>query len=149
MPHSTEENSATPAPLSPPKHQHCHPPPSQKRQDLEAQRLARAEEARQRAAFNQQRAAHASALEQSKRERLAAKLESKLAKVDEIMVQRELLVKEVQKVQASMAEQEQRMKAALDEMEVGGGGSGLTWLIIKGGGCGCCAAFHCKAGRGV
>lgn len=54
-------------------------PPLQRKQELEAQRVARAEEARARAAYAQQRAAQAGEAEAAKRERLAAQLEVRLA----------------------------------------------------------------------
>ncbi|KIY98696.1 hypothetical protein MNEG_9264, partial [Monoraphidium neglectum] len=93
---------------------------AERKQELEAQRAAHAEEARQRASYNQQRAAGADAAERAKRDRLAAKLQGKMAKVDAIMAQRTALVKEVQRVQAGMAAQEERMKAALQTMAVWG-----------------------------
>ncbi|KAI8476497.1 MAG: hypothetical protein J3K34DRAFT_401538 [Monoraphidium minutum] len=90
---------------------------SERKMDLEAQRAARAEEARQRTAYNQHRVAESSAAEQAKRDRVAQQLQSKMNKVDAIMAQREALVKEVQRVQAGMAAQEERMRSALEVME--------------------------------
>jgi hypothetical protein len=84
---------------------------------VEYQRAVRAEEARQRSAYNHQRAAHAAAVEEARRGHIAARLEGKMAKVETIMGQREALVREVKHVQLCMARQEQRMRSALDTMQ--------------------------------
>jgi len=47
----------------------------ERKQDLEFQRATRAEEARQRAQYNKQRVDHAAAVEEAKRDRLAAKVQ--------------------------------------------------------------------------